>query len=126
MTDPQSTRKDCAFCGEPFGPARKRTGEHAWAQWLGELIPNEGEPIRHTIRTGGLEGPILGQWETKELSVVANQVCKPCNNEWMNDLENDAKPYLATLVRGRGRTLYSKGQTALAAWATKTVYALRL
>jgi hypothetical protein len=42
----------------------------------------------------------------------------------MNDIENEAKPFLTPMVQGRGRTLYDAGQTAVTKWATlKTLVA---
>ena len=47
-------------------------------------------------------------------------VCESCNNGWMSDLESGAKPYLETMLRGRGRELHEAGLRTLATWALKT------
>jgi hypothetical protein len=44
----------------------------------------------------------------------------------MNDLENEARPYLTPMIQGRGIHLYREGQTAVASWAVKTALAVHL
>lgn len=90
-------------------------------------MPDPGEGgFRQTIREGH-DGPILGEWVTEDLEVVARKVCEPCNNGWMKDLEDAVESrFLPSLIQGRGRTLYEEGQALLAAWATKTALALQL
>jgi uncharacterized Zn ribbon protein len=47
-------------------------------------------------------------------------VCQRCNNGWMSDLEQDAKPMSEATLDGRGRLLHAGGQRTLAARALKT------
>jgi hypothetical protein len=44
----------------------------------------------------------------------------------MNDLENEAKPFLTPMIQGRGRHLHPHGQAVVAAWAVKMALALHL
>ena len=114
----------CAFCGEPFSKKRPRSKEHAWAQWLAQYLPNPVEKFRHIVSSP--TGEVKATWTDKDLAVISKQICNPCNTGWMNDLENAARPYLVTLMKGRGRTLYREAQTVLGAWAVKTALALQL
>lgn len=47
-------------------------------------------------------------------------VCQRCNNGWMAELEQRAKPMLEPMLNGRGRLLHAGGQRTLAAWVLKT------
>jgi hypothetical protein len=44
-----------------------------------------------------------------------------CNNEWLSDLEQRAKPLLLMLIRGMPFTLGADAQGLLATWAAKTI-----
>ncbi len=46
-------------------------------------------------------------------------VCSTCNNGWMGDLEQRAKPMFDAMLHGHGRALHRAGQRTLAAWASK-------
>jgi hypothetical protein len=76
-------------------------------------------------RQSEVGGPIKA-WTTSELSITAKQVCNDCNGGWMNDLENEARPYLTPMIQGRSIHLYREGQTAVASWAVKTALAANL
>jgi hypothetical protein len=120
----KGTRRTCAFCGEEFGPDRKRSGEHAWAKSFASLLPHPGGDFTHTIRLG-LTGEVTATWDNKDLDIVAKQVCKPCNEGWMEALDTKAAPYLRAMQKPP-RSLYNGEQRILAAWATKTSLALHL
>jgi hypothetical protein len=61
------------------------------------------------------------QMQMKPFTQTVRDVCEPCNNEWMSDLEKAAIPLLTPLLRGRGKALHRDGQRILSAWALKTV-----
>lgn len=63
---------------------------------------------------------IAHSWRDKACSMTVSAVCKRCNNEWMSDLEQSAKPMLEGMLHGHGRQLHAGGQRTLAAWALKT------
>ncbi|WP_028061180.1 hypothetical protein [Candidatus Solirubrobacter pratensis] len=102
------------------------TKEHVLPLWL---MPYLGDPaqggVTHTIRQG-VRGPVLREWTTDTLDLAAKKVCRECNNGWMNDLENLAKPHLIPLLEGNRRVLDAPTQRILAAWAVKTALALGL
>jgi hypothetical protein len=115
----------CEFCGRAFGPKRQRSAEHAWAKWIGEVLPVQGEPFRHTVRAAS-DNRVLAQWSAREIDAVARRVCAACNGGWMSRLEESARPILMPLVLGRGCVITRSNQRTLATWATKTALALQL
>lgn len=52
-------------------------------------------------------------------TVRVKVVCKPCNNNWMSQLEDAAKPYIVELLTGHG-TLDAEELEVLGRWAIKT------
>jgi hypothetical protein len=60
------------------------------------------------------------QWVTDLLDLKTRQVCVPCNNGWMNDLEEAARPWLKLMVRGLAARLTPGAQESLARWVFKT------
>lgn len=106
------------------GTSRERTKEHGFAKWLLKEFELEGT-ILHTV-SGGRDEPIKRQWSKGHLDATTKRVCKKCNGGWMNDLERSVRPFLGSLIRGNGRTLYKDGQRLLAAWSVKTALAMEL
>lgn len=45
-------------------------------------------------------------------------VCRPCNNEWMSQLQEQAKSVLLPLIEGSRARLRRSHQTTIASWAT--------
>lgn len=43
-------------------------------------------------------------------------VCASCNNGWMSDLQQEAKPHLLPLIKGETYLLHRNAQKTLAAW----------
>jgi hypothetical protein len=58
-----------------------------------------------------------GSVATKKIRVV----CEDCNNGWMNDLEELARPILEPLIAGRPTVLNQNQQRSLAQWITMKV-----
>jgi hypothetical protein len=50
--------------------------------------------------------------------------CKVCNNGWMKDLEDRARPLLLPMLDGFKTVLDRTSQTVIAAWITKTAFSL--
>lgn len=120
-------REWCAFCGQAFGPRdtpRERTGEHALASWMGNVILGSGLLTHRRQSTAG--GPLDQIWTKDELDIVAKQVCGACNHNWMSRLETGAAPYLTPLIQGQRKHLDETEQELIAAWAAKTALALHL
>jgi hypothetical protein len=105
----------CIFCGR----TGKLTNEHVFPQWLLEVIPGDGRVQHEWIAPAGSKSKSR-KWTTDVFSLTAKVVCERCNNGWMNDLEEGARPFLESLIRGHGRTLYDHGRQQVAYWALKT------
>jgi hypothetical protein len=107
--------RTCVFCGAPAD-----SQEHVWPDWAAPMLAGEGPlPHFHQILQEGR--PDEERHYTKDAySVTVGVVCKRCNNNWMSDLESQAKPYLEPMLNGHGRALHSTGIRTLAAWGLKT------
>jgi hypothetical protein len=110
----------CIFCGEPLGPDRPRSNEHAAPNWCADLLPDRGA-ARHTqiVHTEeGVETLDLGL--RNPFTTTLNEVCKPCNEGWMHELETSCEGILGHLIQGHARNLRFWRQTLSATWACKT------
>jgi hypothetical protein len=105
----------CFFC-EATG--RPLTNEHLWSAWLEGVLPDRGPITYYTAQAlKGREHVDSRRWRGKDHSLTVKAVCAGCNNGWMSKLERDARPFLESMIRGRGRNLYRDGQRRVAAWA---------
>jgi hypothetical protein len=102
----------CLFCGK----TRKLSREHLWPQWVLRTIPRaerrgriEHSLVYHDRPTKFFQAPIF--------SATLKDVCAPCNNGWMSQIEAEAKPHASALLIGEKRTLAPEAQKALAVWA---------
>ena len=66
------------------------------------------------------------EWEDIPFNMRVRNLCQPCNNEWCNDIELEAKPLLIPMLYARPVTLDAAAQTSLAIWATKTMLMLQM
>jgi hypothetical protein len=112
---------NCIFCNRPFGPGRPRSQEHAAPQWCRELLPDIGRSEHGHIRVTphGRTDTNLGNRDP--FTTVCGDVCQPCNNGWMHELEESAKHPLRPLIQGEERSQRYWRQTLCATWAMKTV-----
>jgi hypothetical protein len=84
------------------------------------MLADEGPlPHFHQVMQEGRPGQER-QYMKDAYSATVGVVCKGCNNGWMSELESRAKPYLETMLYGRGRELHETGLRTLATWALKT------
>jgi hypothetical protein len=58
--------------------------------------------------------------ERDPFTTVCGDVCEPCNNGWMHELEDSCEPVLNKLMKGGSRNLRYWRQTLAATWAWKT------
>lgn len=106
MADP------CIFC-QQYG---KLTREHLWSDWIGGLF---GKREEYTVQRKRPTGELI-EWETVGLNQTATVVCGKCNNEWMSDVETQAKPILSPLIKyGVPLSFLPAGLAILAAFAFK-------
>ena len=109
-------RGHCFFCG-----AESVTKEHIWAKSLTKLFEGHGI-IRHEYEhpEDGVEPRVK---RANTFASVTRKVCRACNNGWMREADDAARPMLAAFARGEPFTLDARQQEQLAFWATKTVLA---
>jgi hypothetical protein len=119
-----SEPRECIFCNI----RRTLTREHIWPAWVRGLIPREPIPPkgRADHKTTFETAPGLGRFDQGKLARAGELgdqklkvVCKPCNNEWMSQLQEVAKPILTPRITGDwSATLSRDEQKILASWAT--------
>jgi hypothetical protein len=70
----------------------------------------------------------IGQGQSKQwvkrgkgIGETINRLCHRCNNGWMAELEERAKPFILAMVRGIAVSLHSDAQAVVSSWITKTV-----
>ena len=107
--------KKCIFCGSD----RERAKEHIWPRWLQKKIggSTKGQFKGIHLRMGV---PISERRSSGEKLVLGN-VCKECNNGWMERLESDFQPILDTIL-SKPKRLILKGKelSNISKWAFKT------
>jgi hypothetical protein len=101
----------CAFCPT----IATLTAEHCWGVWISELMPTDEFTIVRRNEDGTFK-----QWQAPELNVTTKVVCDRCNNEWMSDLEVEAKATLGNMMLyGSPISLLPIGIASIAAFAFK-------
>jgi hypothetical protein len=111
----------CIFCGHD----RKRSREDVFPKWLHPLFPplGEGEYLRRLVTLSSDEEHRRPASST--FDVIVRDICEPCNNGWMSQLENRVKPILAPMLLDQPRGLTADEQHLLATWATKTALTMQ-
>jgi hypothetical protein len=115
------SKKRCVFC-QASGSGVDITQEHVLPAWLrtsAKIEFGEGEEVTR------VNGRRVGKpRRAKPFTRRPRIVCKKCNNGWMKELEDQARPILLPLLDGFKATLPPANQRIVAAWATKTCFAL--
>lgn len=82
-------QRKCAFCGR----VATLTGEHIWSDWVGRLLVPRKIRYKWTEADGTVK-----EWHKTGLDAKVKVVCDTCNNGWMSDLENTAKPIVQDMI----------------------------
>lgn len=113
----QQIRPRCWYCDTPGV-----TDEHVLARSLSDLFPRHG-----TFRLD-YEHPELGvrarPRRAPKLMIKSRKFCGPCNNGWMNRIDQDARRLLQGLVLDARTSFDEPDQRLLSLWTTKTVLGL--
>lgn len=124
--------KNCMFCGGST-EGKNRAKEHILSQDLLREFSLAKKLLEHSqFRTvdGMFSGGHVSIFPTTRSLLysgfVAGQVCAPCNNGWMNNLEVAVRPYLYPLMRGNLdlQQVTLSQRELLASWYLKTTIAL--
>lgn len=111
-----SAPKKCIFCQLP----RRMSEEHIWGKWLKAYIPPTMN--KHTMQAVQINRP--NERTTGNIYLKAGDplrskvkvVCVDCNNRWLSEIQNRAKPFLTPLIRGDRTALGPEAQQRAAAW----------
>lgn len=66
------------------------------------------------------KGEIIGEWSSDKIDWRARVVCEPCNNTWMSDIENRAKPVMSKFILGEAQTICQPDCDVIAPFAFKS------
>src|SRR5450759_5037390 len=114
----------CIFCG-----GTPITKEHIFAAWMRDFLPTipnsrtdhdtslgrrdlkSGKIMSYSTSKGKLDKP--GDHRSRGLRVV----CRNCNNGWMSEIQNIAKPILIPFLKGQWPRITQDDQYILSVWA---------
>jgi len=120
---------ECILCGAAIG-RNTHSRQHVLPEWLKQyFVPedNATEPALH-IRKLKRRGEEMNneEWNAVPFNMRIKDMCKPCNNEWCNKIENEAKALLIPMIAGAPISLDVAQQTALANQAMLIALMLQL
>ncbi|MCX6543880.1 MAG: hypothetical protein NTV05_05645 [Acidobacteria bacterium] len=103
--------RECMFCDRPAS-----SKEDAWPLWLVRMFPaSAGVMVEsHRKETGHAE------WRQYGHFAKARFACESCNNGWMSNLENQAKPIIQALLSDTPVTFSGNQREIAARWTLKT------
>lgn len=100
------------------------SSEHIFARSLTKLFDTEvtdreHDKVRHDYTPPAGEAPPPKR--AKTFAYTTRKFCRTCNSEWMQHVDDAARPTLAAFATNEGHELDPEQQERLALWATKTV-----
>jgi hypothetical protein len=111
-----AVRKPCIFCGST---ENKLTQQHLFASRFRESFEGLIAIGRTMIHT---EGNLVASFPSKPFTDTIGGVCKPCNNVWLNGIEDRVFPVIEPMMaRDAATSLTPAMQLAIANWAVETV-----
>jgi hypothetical protein len=119
-------KRTCIFCARILDPSQlalptSQTREHVFARWIRDAVANK----RMTMYEAGPNQAITQLRQVPLSNLVNSNVCKECNNGWMEKLESAVDPLVQRLIAGAGiATLLPHEIELLARWTAKTVAVL--
>jgi hypothetical protein len=116
-----SHRRACVFCKST---ENKITKEDVWPLWLRKVVEGgEGERFERSRVHKTAEGETVShlKWPEAPLDWKVSGPCEPCNNGWMNRIENETQPILTPMIQHQEVALGPVDQEKLASWATLRV-----
>ena len=108
-------RRVCMFCGGT--PLSK---EHLVPVWISKAISKwtpTGANREYRTSKSLWTGQRRDTTSSREFSQKARCVCEACNNVWMSQVEEAAKPFLEPMIWGEEIELDPDAQRAIALWA---------
>jgi hypothetical protein len=115
---------ECVLCGTTIG-RNTQSREHIFAKWIRDMFPADPATDGRTKQTRKtqMRGSAIEveEWQDIPLNLSVKNLCKPCNNEWCDQMDNEAQPILEPMIRGQRTTLDATKQMIVTTWATKTL-----
>lgn len=113
-------RRQCIFCQNPVD-----SKEHVWSQWMHPFLAEGHEKKnynRHTIirepdGSEELTGPTGKPGQVFDIQV--REICRPCNQGWMNDREQEVRPFLEPMLKAESITITPEQMAELARWCAQ-------
>ena len=101
------------------------TGEHLWPGWMHPYLPKIENPKKRSVFASGTinthyvtrSKPQPGHPYTRTFKVV----CKKCNESWMSEIEERAKPILLPIILGQNVNIDEARRRRLVDWITLKV-----
>jgi hypothetical protein len=112
MSKTYTTSETCIYCGKEAG-----SEEHVFPQWLRERFKGAGT-LEHKVN---INEPVRLMRRIQDVRITVRSVCKKCNNGWMSNLQNKAKPIIEGLLDETNTTLSLEDARTLTSWAVMTV-----
>lgn len=114
-SDAQRSGSRCVFCQTTSG---KRSGEHVLRRWFKGRIPT-------SVGLENYQNVAFREIRTRQIpmspfDVLVNDVCKRCNESWLNDIEQAVGDLIVELANVRTTRVPEAQAAALATWAAKT------
>jgi hypothetical protein len=112
----KSHSRGCFFCG-----AKPRTDEHVLPNWINKAWPMERSWLNKFEH--GNEKQVRFQKKAFDRSLfrwTVKEVCSPCNNGWMSQLEDSVKGVLERLLAFDHVLLSIDSSAVFRRWAVKT------
>lgn len=118
-------RRACVFCK---ATDRKISKEHIYPKWLRKVIEGgEGDRTGHSRTVTNRDGETVWQdaWEDIPLNWQVSAPCRPCNEGWMEGIEDETRSILTPLIQHHDAELGPLEKETLARWATLRVLMLQ-
>jgi hypothetical protein len=118
--------KKCMFCTRVLNPSQlalptSQTQEHVFARWIRDAVINN----RMTMYEARQNQATTQLRQVPLSNLVNSNVCKECNNGWMEKLESAVDPQVQRLIAGTDiAALLPQDIELLARWTAKTVAVL--
>jgi hypothetical protein len=96
------------------------TREHIWGDWLRDYVAakalNHQMQVKRAITPGEPDQVTTKLKSGDPLSTNLQIVCAKCNNEWLSQIQERAKPILIPLIQGASIELSEADQATIASW----------
>jgi hypothetical protein len=118
---PRRQLRRCIFCGGGGIRGNKMSEEHTWSMWMHPFLPKFENPIKDLGYTALSFTDMRAtrsffSRQGHAYSETFKVVCERCNNGWMGQIEEAAKPILIPLIQAQQTSLFRNNRKALAEW----------